>query len=75
MYPDPEKFDPERFINEGSRKTRIHIPFAEGNRTCIGKRFYILFKVLRYPHKKAISGQKYQLFNFKATIKFEFLSL
>ncbi|KXJ29496.1 Cytochrome P450 3A24 [Exaiptasia diaphana] len=43
-WPDPEKFDPERF--RGSAKLSRHpfqfLPFGEGPRFCIGKRFAIL---------------------------------
>jgi cytochrome P450 family 6 len=38
-YPDPERFDPERF-NEDEKTKRHHcvyLPFGEGPRKCIGK--------------------------------------
>lgn len=40
FYPDPEKFDPERFNDNkvGSSKGIIYMPFGEGPRNCIGKR-------------------------------------
>ena len=44
LYPNPEKFDPERF-NEENRKTRDNIsliPFGDGPRSCIAMRFAIL---------------------------------
>lgn len=42
LYPDPEKFDPDRFSSEVSRKSWAHIPFSEGNRSCIGKRYALI---------------------------------
>lgn len=44
IYPDPDRFDPERF-NEENTRNRHHytfLPFGEGPRNCIGLRFGLM---------------------------------
>jgi len=39
MFPDPDKFDPERWLDpqEAQARERYLVPFSKGNRICIGQ--------------------------------------
>ncbi|KZS84962.1 cytochrome [Mycobacterium persicum] len=47
-WPDPEKFDPERFLGLGAkdRPRSAYLPFGGGRRICIGQSFALMEMVL-----------------------------
>lgn len=60
LYPDPIKFDPNRFMNEepSSRSAFSYVPFSAGPRNCIGQKYallevkiFIALMVLQYKFK------------------------
>jgi cytochrome P450 len=42
FWPDPERFDPERFLGEHDRPRYAYFPFGGGPRSCIGEHFAML---------------------------------
>ncbi len=39
LWPDPERFRPERFLEKGAARPNQFFPFGGGNRTCLGMSF------------------------------------
>lgn len=46
FWPDPERFDPRRFLGEHDRPRYAYIPFGGGPRKCIGEHFAMLEAVV-----------------------------
>jgi cytochrome P450 family 9 len=63
-FPDPQKFDPERFNEENRKKINpdAYMPFGSGPRNCIGSRFALM-------EMKAIIYYLLLNFSFEVTAK------
>ncbi|XP_045538852.1 cytochrome P450 6k1-like isoform X1 [Papilio machaon] len=61
-YPDPEKFDPDRFLPENEKNLTpfTYMPFGEGPRFCLGKRFGV---------QNATCALAYIILNYKIVAK------
>lgn len=53
-FPDPYKFDPERFSPDGNIIPFTFYPFGEGPRGCLGFYYYIIYILVISTNSKCV---------------------
>jgi cytochrome P450 family 6 len=73
LYPNPSKFDPERFTPEeiASRHPMAYIPFGEGPRICVGLRFGLVQTKIALA--KVLMRYKFTIDRTKTTVPLKIL--
>ncbi|XP_048841385.1 cholesterol 24-hydroxylase-like isoform X3 [Brienomyrus brachyistius] len=67
FFPDPLKFDPERFHPDAPKPYYTYFPFALGPRSCLGKTFsqmeakVVLAKLVQRFHFHLVPGQSFEI--------------
>jgi cytochrome P450 len=57
FWPEPERFDPERFLGSSDRHRFAYFPFGGGRRQCIGKAFALMEATIAL----AVIAQRFQV--------------